>query len=201
MAANLAIVDDCILASMEHAGTIGPRSVTPRISSEKPLARGVHFACGYLSPYFITDPERMEVAFENAWIFLYEGKIGSRKDLLPLLAQVKNVGSPLLIIADDVGGEVLATLVVNKLRGLLQVAAVRVPGFGEQRARIFREIAQITGAKSIAEGNEMQLNSLQISDLGLARKITVCKNHTVVEGNANYCHLFLPAWSTKRASA
>jgi len=103
--------------------------------------------------------------------FPLRGKDRFQERLASAACAVKNVGSPLLIIADDVGGEVLATLVVNKLRGLLQVAAVRVPGFGEQRARIFREIAQITGAKSIAEGNEMQLNRLQISDLGLARKI------------------------------
>jgi len=201
MAAKPTTVDDYILAGREDTRAIREGSTVPRVSGDKPQSGGMHFDCGYLSPYFITDPERMEVAFENACILICEGKISSKKDLLPLLAQITKMGRPLLIIAEDVGGEVLATLVVSKLGGALQVAAVKAPGFGEQRKHMLREIALVTGGRSIAEGIENQLNNLQISDLGLARKITVDKNHTVVEGNANYRRLFFEAVSCIQANA
>jgi len=200
MAAKLARVDGRILARMEDACAIREGSMIPRISSDKPQVGGMHLDCGYLSPYFITDPERMEVAFENVYILIHEGKISSKKDLLPLLEQITKIGKPLLIIAEDVGGEALATLVVNKLRGPLQVAAVRAPGFGEQRKRILQEIALVTGDKPITEGIEVQLKNMQISDLGQARKITVDKTHTLVEGSANYRHLSFDAESCALAN-
>lgn len=193
MTARLATVDDRILAAGDDTRAIHEAGTIPRISRDKPQSGGMHFDCGYLSPYFITDPERMEVAFENACILICEGKISCKNDLLPLLAQITKIGKPLLIIAEDVGDEALATLVVNKLRGPLQVAAVRAPGFGEQRKRILREIALVTGGRSIAKEIDLQLKNIQVSDLGVARKITVDKNHTVLEGNANYHRLFFEA--------
>jgi chaperonin GroEL len=163
MTAQLAAVDARTLARVEEVGTM-------------------QFDCGYLSPYFITDPERMEVTFENVYVLIHEKKISSKKDLLPLLEQIAKSGKPLLIIAEEVGGEALATLVVNKLRGPLQVAAVKAPGFGDQRRSVLQEIALLTGGKAITEGLEIELRNIQISDLGQAKKITVGKNSTVVEG-------------------
>ena len=138
--------------------------------------------CGYLSPSFVTDPERMEVAFENVYILIYEKQISSKTDLMPLLEQITKSGKPLLIIAEDVRGEALATLVVNRLRGPLQVAAVRAPGFGDQRKSILHDIAILTGAKAITEGLKIDLKTIQICDLGQAMKITIDRNTTVVEG-------------------
>ena len=201
MAAKFATVDDRILAGAEDACGIFDGRMASRISSDKPKVGGMHFDCGYLSPFFITDPERMEVAFEDACILISEGKISCKKDLLPLLEQIKKIGKPLLIIAEDVEGEALATLVVNKLRGPLQVAAVRAPGFGEQRKRILREIALVTGAKAIGEGVDIPLRNVQVSDLGLARKITVDKNHTMVEGRTNYDRLSFEPVSCTQANA
>jgi len=146
----------------------------------------MQFDCGYLSPYFVTAPERMEVAFENVYILIHEKKISSREDLLPLLEQVTNTGKPLLIIAEDLGGAALASLVVNKLRGPLQVAAVRAPGSGDRRKSMLREIALLTGADVITTGLEVQLKNIQISHLGQAKKITIDRNKTVVEGGARY---------------
>jgi chaperonin GroEL len=200
MAAKLATVDDRILAGAEDACCILDARMVPRVSSDKPKVCGTHFDCGYLSPFFITDPERMEVAFEDACILISEGKISCKKDLLPLLEQITKIGKPLLIIAEDVEGEALATLVVNKLRGPLQVAAVRAPGFGEQRNHMLREIALVTGAKTIGEGIDLQLRNVQVSDLGLARKITVDKNHTVVEGRTKDRRLSFEPESCAQAS-
>jgi chaperonin GroEL len=151
-------------------------------ANDKPKVGGMQFGCGYLSPYFVTDPERMEVVFESVYILIHEKKISSKKDLLPLLEQITKSGKPLLIIAEDVGDEALATLVVSKLRGPLQVAAVRAPGFGDQRKNMLQGIARLTGGKAITEGLDIQLNNIQISDLGQAKKITIDKNNTVVEG-------------------
>ena len=147
--------------------------------------------CGYLSPYFVTDPERMEVVFENVYILIHESAISSKNDLLPLLKQITKSGKPLLIIAEDVGGEALAALVVNKLRGPLRVAAVRAPGFGDQRKSMLQDIALLTGGKAIAAGFDIQLKNIQISDLGQAKKITIDKNRTVVEGKSKRDQLFL----------
>jgi chaperonin GroEL len=189
MTAQLATVDDRILARVEEAGAIRDGSIIPRSATDKPQVGGMQFDCGYLSPYFVTDPERMEVAFENVYVLIHEKKISSKEDLLPLLEQITKSGKPLLIIAEDVGGEALATLVVNKLRGPLQVAAVRAPGFGDQRKSMLQDIALLTGGKAITEGLDIQLKNVQISDLGQARKITIDKNNTVVEGRVKYDQL------------
>jgi len=188
MAAKLATVDDRILAR-EEAGAIRDGSIIPRSAGDQPQVGGMQFDCGYLSPYFVTDPERMEVAFENVYILIHEKKISSKKDLLPLLEQITNSGKPLLIIAEDVGGEALATLVVNKLRGPLQVAAVRAPGCGDQRKSMLQDLALLTGGKAFTEGFDVQLKNMQISDLGQAKKITIDKNKTVVEGRPRYNQL------------
>jgi chaperonin GroEL len=152
----------------------------------------MRFDCGYISPFFITDPERMEVAFENAYILVYPGKISSKKDLLPLLEQITKNSKPLVIIAEDVEGEALATLVVNKLSGFLKVAAVSVQGLGDQRKSWLRDIAQLTGGKAVMEGLDTQLKNIQISDLGLARKVVIDKNRTVIESRAIYHQLCTP---------
>ncbi len=186
MTAQLATVDDRIWAGVEEAVAIRDGSITARSASERPHFGGMQFDCGYLSPYFITDPELMEVVFENVYVLIHEKKINSMKDLLPLLGQIAKTGKPLLIIAEDVGGEALATLVVNKLRGPLKVAAIRAPGVGDQRERMLQDIALLTGVKAITEGLDVQLKNIQISDLGQARKITIDKNNTVVEGRAKY---------------
>jgi chaperonin GroEL (HSP60 family) len=186
MTAKLATVDDQILEGVEAAGAMGGGSIAPRSASDKLQGGFTQFDSGYLSPYFVTDPERMEVAFENAYILIHEKQIGSKQDLLPLLEQITNSGKPLVIIAGDVGGEALATLVVKKLRGPLQVAAVRAPGFGDQRKSRLQSISILTGGKVIAEGCDIQLKNIRISDLGQAAKITIDKNNTVVEVRAAY---------------
>jgi hypothetical protein len=181
MTAKLATVDHHILAGVEVPGAMDHRSIVPSCVSDKPRGRFMQFDSGYLSPYFVTDHERMEVAFENAYILIHEPQIGSKQDLLPLLEQITNSGKPLVIIAGDVGGEALATLVVKKLRGPLQVAAVKAPGFGDQRKSRLQSIAILTGGKVIAEGCNIQMKNIRISDLGQAAKITIDKNNTVVE--------------------
>jgi len=186
MTAKLATVDDRIMACMEDAWDISDGNTIAQSSSDKHQAGSMHFDCGYVSPYFVTDPERMEVAFENVYILIHEGAISSKKDLLPLLEQTTKSGKPLLIIAQDVGGEALATLVVNKLRGTLQAAAVRAPGVGDQRTTVLQDIACLTGGKYITEGLGIQLKNIQISDLGQAKKVTIGKNNTVIEGGVQY---------------
>ena len=147
------------------------------------VVEGMQFDRGYLSAYFVTDPERMEATLENALILLNEKKISSMKDLLPLLEQVAKMGKPLLIIAEDVEGEALATLVVNKLRGTLQVCAVKAPGFGDRRKAMLEDIAILTGGKVISEDLGIRLENVKLEDLGRAKKITIDKdNTTIVEG-------------------
>jgi chaperonin GroEL len=180
MTAQLATVGDRILAHGEDAGIIRDGSFIPSISADRPQLGGMQFDCGYLSPHFITDPERMEVAFDNVYVLVHEGTISSRKDLLPLLEQITKSGRPLLIVAEDITGEALATLVVKKLNGYLQVAAVRAPGLGDQRKNMLHDIALLTGGKTAAEGIEIQLSDMQISDLGQAWRITVDKSHTCI---------------------
>jgi chaperonin GroEL (HSP60 family) len=175
MAAKLATGDERVFAYAEGSGAIP--------------SGGMQFDCGYLSPFFITDPERMEVAFENVYILVYPGKISSKKDLLPLLEQIMKNSKPLLIIAEDVEGEALATLVVNKLSGFLKVVAVSAPGLGDQRKSWLQDIALLTGGKVITEGLDTQLKSMQISDLGQAKKVVIDKNHTVIESTAIYHQL------------
>src|ERR1700677_4063849 len=180
MTAQLATLSDRILAHLEQASAVGDSAILPGSTSDELQIDGVEFDSGYLSPYFITDPEHMEVAFENVYILVHEGTISSRNDLLPLLEQITKSGRPLLIIAEDVTGEALATLLVKKLSGDLHVAAVGAPGIGNQRKSMLHDIALFTGGKTTTEGIEMQLSDLQISDLGQARRITVDKSHTCI---------------------
>jgi chaperonin GroEL len=143
----------------------------------------MRFDRGYASPYFVTDPERMEVVLEDAQILIHEKKISSMKDLLPLLEQVARGGKPLLIIAEDVEGEALATLVVNKLRGTLHVAAVKAPGFGDRRKAMLEDIAILTGGRMIAEELGLKLEQVSLKDLGRAKRIVIDKdNTTIIEG-------------------
>jgi chaperonin GroEL len=180
MTAQLATISDRILAHLEDASAVGDSTILPGGTSDELQIDGVEFDSGYLSPYFITDPEHMEVAFENVYILVHEGTISSRNDLLPLLEQIKKSGKPLLIIAEDITGEALATLVVKRLGGYLHVAAVRAPGLGDQRKSMLRAIALFTGGKTTAEGIGIQLSDIQISDLGHAQKITVDQSHTCI---------------------
>jgi chaperonin GroEL (HSP60 family) len=186
MTAKLATVDDRILARVEEAAPGRDGNRLSSSASDKPRVGSLQFVGGYLSPYFVTDPERMEVVYENVYILIHEKKISSKKDLLPLLDQITKSGKPLLIVAEDVGGEALATLVVNKLRGPLQVAAVRAPGSGDQRKRMLQDVARLTGGKAIIEDLGIPLGNIQISDLGQAKKITIDKNNTVIEGRVKY---------------
>jgi chaperonin GroEL len=143
----------------------------------------MQFDRGYLSPYFVTDPDRMEVVLENPVILIHEKKISSMKDLLPVLEQVARGGRPLLIIAEDIEGEALATLVVNKLRGTLQAAAVKAPGFGDRRKAMLEDIAILTGGRALTEDLGIKLENVKLEDLGRAKKVTIDKdNTTIVEG-------------------
>jgi chaperonin GroEL len=174
-----------IAEAMDQVGKDGVITVEESKTMETALevVEGMQFDRGYLSPYFVTDPERMEVTLENALILIHEKKISSMKDLLPLLEQIAKMGKPLLIIAEDVEGEALATLVVNKLRGTLNVAAVKAPGFGDRRKAMLEDIAILTGGKVISEDLGIKLENVQLSDLGRAKKITIDKdNTTLVEG-------------------
>ncbi len=152
-------------------------------TTELDVVEGMQFDRGYLSPYFVTDQERMEVAMKETYILCYEKKISNMKDLLPVLEQVAKQGKPLTIIAEDVDGEALATLVVNKLRGTLQVAAVKAPGFGDRRKEMLKDIATLTGGKALTEDLGEKLENLSIEDLGTAKQVTIDKdNTTIVDG-------------------
>jgi chaperonin GroEL len=180
-----ATIGTIIAKAMDQVGKDGVITVEESKTMETSLevVEGMQFDRGYLSPYFVTDAERMEASLENALILIHEKKISSMKDLLPLLEQVAKLGKPLLIIAEDVDGEALATLVVNKLRGTLNVAAVKAPGFGDRRKAMLEDIATLTGGKVISEDLGIKLESVQLSDLGRAKKITIDKdNTTLVEG-------------------
>src|SRR6185503_12335524 len=143
----------------------------------------MQFDRGYLSPYFVTDPERMEATLENAFILLHEKKISSMKDLLPLLEQIAKTGKPFLIVAEEVEGEALATLVVNKLRGTLNCAAVKAPGFGDRRKAMLEDIAILTGGKVISEDLGLKLENVKLEDLGTARRVTIDNdNTTIIDG-------------------
>ena len=148
------------------------------------VVEGMQFDRGYLSPYFVTDPERMECVLENALILLHEKKISSMKDLLPLLEQIAKTGKPFVIVAEEVEGEALATLVVNKLRGTLNCSAVKAPGFGDRRKAMLEDIAILTGGRVISEDLGIKLENVQLGDLGDAKKVTIDKdNTTIVEGS------------------
>jgi chaperonin GroEL len=175
-----------IAQAMEKVGKDGVITVEESKTMETQLevVEGMQFDRGYLSPYFVTDAERMEAVLDNAMILINEKKISNMKDLLPILEQVAKTGKQLLIIAEDVDGEALATLVVNKLRGTLNVAAVKAPGFGDRRKAMLEDIAVLTGGKVISEDLGIKLESITLEDLGKAKKITVDKdNTTIVEGD------------------
>jgi len=174
-----------IAEAMKKVGKDGVITVEESKTMETQLevVEGMQFDRGYLSPYFVTDPERMEAVLEDCYILINEKKISSMKDLLPLLEQIAKSGKPLLIIAEDVEGEALATLVVNKLRGTLQAVAVKAPGFGDRRKAMLQDIAILTGGKAITEDLGIKLENVQIQDLGRAKKVTIDKdNTTIVEG-------------------
>ncbi|HET6373388.1 MAG TPA: chaperonin GroEL [Candidatus Polarisedimenticolia bacterium] len=178
-------IGEIIAEAMAKVGKDGVITVEEAKSMETSLevVEGMQFDRGYLSPYFVTDPERMECALEDALILIHEKKISSMKDLLPILEQVAKLGRPLLIIAEDVEGEALATLVVNKLRGTLHAAAVKAPGFGDRRKAMLEDIAILTGGKCITEDLGIKLENIRVEDLGRAKKITIDKeNTTIVEG-------------------
>jgi len=180
-----ATIGTIIAEAMEKVGKDGVITVEEAKTLETSLevVEGMQFDRGYLSPYFVTDPERMEVVLENAVILIHEKKISSMKDLLPLLEQVARLGRPLLIIAEDVEGEALATLVVNKLRGTLKVAAVKAPGYGDRRKAMLEDIAILTGGRAITEDLGIKLENIRLEDLGKAKKVTIDKdNTTIVEG-------------------
>src|SRR6187401_3228814 len=178
-------IGNIIADAMDKVGKEGVITVEEAKGLETTLdvVEGMQFDRGYLSPYFVTDPERMEVVLEDAVILIHEKKISSLKDLLPVLEQVARLGRPLLIIAEDIEGEALATLVVNKLRGTLQVAAVKAPGFGDRRKAMLEDIAILTGGNAITEDLGVKLENIKLEDLGKAKKVTIDKdNTTIVEG-------------------
>src|SRR5256884_7119068 len=174
-----------IAEAMKKVGKDGVITVEEAKTIETTLevVEGMQFDRGYVSPYFVTDPERMECVLENCFILLHEKKISSMKDLLPVLEQIARTGKPFLIIAEEVDGEALATLVVNKLRGTLNCAAVKAPGFGDRRKAMLEGIGILTGGEVISEDLGIKLESVQLAELGRAKKITVDKdNTTIVEG-------------------
>ncbi|MGC2830806.1 MAG: chaperonin GroEL, partial [Candidatus Acidiferrum sp.] len=178
-------IGNIIAQAMKKVGKDGVITVEESKTMETTLevVEGMQFDRGYLSPYFITDPDRMECVLEDVRILIHEKKISSMKDLLPLLEQTAKMGKPLLIIAEDIEGEALATLVVNKLRGTLQCAAVKAPGFGDRRKAMLEDIATLTGGKAITEDLGIKLENVKLEDLGRAKKVTIDKdNSTIIEG-------------------
>jgi chaperonin GroEL len=178
-------VGSIIAEAMKKVGKDGVITVEESKTMETTLevVEGMQFDRGYLSPYFVTDPERMECVLEDALILIHEKKISSMKDVLPILEQTAQLGKPLLIIAEDIEGEALATLVVNKLRGTLKCAAVKAPGFGDRRKAMLEDIATLTGGKAITEDLGLKLENLKVEDLGSAKKITIDKdNTTIIDG-------------------
>jgi chaperonin GroEL len=180
-----AAIGELIAEAMAKVGKDGVITVEDAKTMETDLefVEGMQFDRGYLSPYFITNPEKMEAVLENPVILLSEKKIASMRDLLPILEQVAKLGKPILIIAEDVEGEALATLVVNKLRGTINVAAVKAPGFGDRRKALLEDIAVLTGGKVISEDLGIKLENVKIEDLGRAKKVTIDKdNTTIIDG-------------------
>jgi len=185
-------IGELIAEAMDKVGKDGVITVEEAKSMATTLdvVEGMQFDRGYVSPYFITDPERMECTLEDAFILIHDKKISSMKDLLPILEQIAKMGKPMLIIAEEVEGEALATLVVNKLRGTLQVCAVKAPGFGDRRKAMLEDIAILTGGTVISEDIGLKLENVKINDLGRARKITVDKeNTTIVEGAGDHAKI------------
>ncbi|MGC9970972.1 MAG: chaperonin GroEL [Bryobacteraceae bacterium] len=181
-------VGDIIAKAIDKVGNDGVITVeeSKTMSTELDTVEGMQFDRGYLSPYFITDPERMEVVLEEPYILIHEKKVSNMKDLLPVLEQIARSGKPLLVIAEEVEGEALATLVVNKLRGTLNACAVKAPGFGDRRKSMLEDIAILTGGKAIMEETGIKLEGVRLEDLGKAKRITVDKdNTTIVDGGGS----------------
>src|ERR1700723_2634968 len=179
-------IGNTIAEAMKKVGKDGVITVeeSKTMSTELSTVEGMQFDRGYLSPYFISDPERMECVLEDPYILIHEKKISNMKDLLPVLEQIARSGKPLLVIAEEVEGEALATLVVNKLRGTLNACAVKAPGFGDRRKAMLDDIATLTGGKSIMEETGIKLEGVRLEDLGRAKRVTVDKdNTTIVDGN------------------
>jgi chaperonin GroEL len=178
-------IGDLIAEAMEKVGKDGVITVEEAKAMETTLevVEGMQFDRGYLSPYFVTNPERMEVVLEDALVLIHEKKLSAMKEMLPLLEQVARAGKPLLIIAEDLEGEALATLVVNKLRGTLNCCAVKAPGFGDRRKAMLEDVATLTGGKAITEDLGMKLENLKLEDLGRAKRVVVDKdNTTIIDG-------------------
>ena len=185
---NDATIGNIIAEAMDKVGKEGVITVEEAKSMETSLdvVEGMQFDRGYLSPYFVTDAEKMEVNLDEPYILINEKKISSMKDLLPILEQVAKMGRPLVIIAEDVDGEALATLVVNKLRGVLNVAAVKAPGFGDRRKAMLEDLAILTGGQCVSEDLGIKLENLTLNDLGTAKKISIDKdNTTIIDGAGN----------------
>src|SRR6201994_1659070 len=181
-------IGNIIAEAMKKVGKDGVITVeeSKTLETQLEVVEDMQFDRGYLSPYFVTDPDRMEASLEEPYILIHEKKISSMKDLLPLLEQVARNGKPLVIIAEDVDGEALATLVVNKLRGTLNVAAVKAPGFGDRRKAMLEDIAKLTGGNAITEDLGIKLENVKIEDLGRAKRVTIDKdNTTIVEGRGD----------------
>jgi len=181
-------IGNIIAEAMSKVGKEGVITVEEAKGMETTLdiVEGMEFDRGYLSPYFVTDPERMEVVLEDPYILLHEKKISSMKDLLPILEQIARQGKPLLLVAEDVEGEALATLVVNKIRGTLKCAAVKAPGFGDRRKAMLEDIAILTGGQVISEDLGIKLENVTVKDLGRARRVTITKDDTtIVEGQGD----------------
>ncbi|MGC9108698.1 MAG: chaperonin GroEL [Caldimicrobium sp.] len=179
---NDTVIGNLIADAMDKVGKEGVITVEESKGLETYLdvVEGMQFDRGYISPYFVTDPEKMECILEDPYILVYDKKISSMKDLLPLLEQVARAGKPILIIAEDVEGEALATLVVNRLRGVLQCCAVKAPGFGERRKAMLQDIAIVTGGTFVSEELGMKLENVQLKDLGRARRVVVTKETTTI---------------------
>src|SRR5205809_580004 len=180
------VIGKMIAAAMDKVGKDGTITVEEARSVETTLEpkEGMQFDKGYISPYFVTEKEDMEARLEDAYILLYEKRLSGMKDLLPLLEKIAQQGKPLLVIAEEVEGEALATLVVNKLRGTLQVCAVKAPGFGDRRKAMLEDIAVLTGGRLISEDLGIKLENIKLEDLGKAKRVTIDKeNTTIVEGD------------------
>ena len=178
-----------IAEAMDKVGKDGVITVeeAKTLDTTLDIVEGMQFDRGYLSPYFVTDPERMEVVLDNPVILIHEKKISSMKELLPVLELVAQSGRPLLIVAEDLEGDALATLVVNKLRGTIKVAAVKAPGFGDRRKSMLEDLAVLTGGKAVTEDLGIKLESVKLDDLGQAKKVTIDKDHTtVIEGGGTH---------------
>ena len=182
---NDATIGEIIAEAMNKVGKEGVITVEEAKSLDTTLevVEGMQFDRGYLSPYFVTDPEKMEVVIEDAYLLIHEKKISAMKDLLPVLEAIARTGKPFIIIAEDIEGEALATLVVNKIRGTLHAAAVKAPGFGDRRKAMLEDIAILTGGKVIAEELGIKLENVSLADLGKAKRIVIDKdNTTIIDG-------------------